>query len=447
VRHHQASGLCFALLALAADPAAAQQPAAAAAGDAALASWVDGQLDGLEQLYRWLHQNPELSFHEKATAARLADELEAAGVTVTRGFGGHGIVGLLKNGDGPVGMVRADMDALPIAEQTGLPYAAPVLGTSADGQPVGRMHACGHDVHMTCLVGTARWFAAHRDAWSGTLLLIGQPAEERAGGAKAMLAAGLLEKFPRPDWALALHTASDLATDRVGLRSGYAMANVDSCDVTMFGRGGHGAAPHLCVDPIVQAAQLVLDLQTIVAREVDPIEAAVITVGAIQGGSKHNVIDDRCHLQITLRSYTPAVREHLKAAIVRKAEAIARGARAPDPVVEFSEPTAALRNDDALTERVRAAIGGVLGADAVVDVPPAMAAEDFGQFGAAGIPICMFRLGTIAPARLAELQAAGGPPALHSSRYRPDARPAIATGLRAMVGAVRSLLRSGTARR
>jgi hippurate hydrolase len=429
-------------LGIAASPAAAQQSPPPTAGDRPLAPWIDTQLDGLEQLYRTLHQNPELSFQEKATAARLADELAAAGIEVTRDFGGHGIVGLLKNGDGPVGMVRADMDALPIAEQTGLPYAAPVLGESADGKPVGKMHACGHDLHMSCLVGTARWFAAHRDAWRGTLVFVGQPAEERAGGARLMLAAGLLEKFPRPHWALALHTAADLGTDLIGLRAGPAMANVDSCDVTMFGRGGHGAAPHLCVDPIVQAAQLVLDLQTVVAREVDPIEAAVITVGAIQGGSKHNIIEDRCHLQITLRSYSPAVREHLKAAIARKAGAIARGARAPDPTVEFSEPTAALHNDAQLTARVRAALAAELGATAVVDVPPTMTAEDFGQFGAAGIPICMFRLGTIAPARLAELQAAGGPPALHSSRYWPDARPALATGLRALIATVRSLLRS-----
>jgi hippurate hydrolase len=401
--------------------------------------WLDRELDSLEALYRHWHQNPELSFAEAQTSARLADELERAGITVTRSVGGHGVVGLLENGDGPVLMLRADMDALPVAEQTGLPYAAPVT-KGGDGTPIGKMHACGHDVHMTCLVGAARWFAAHRDAWRGKLLLVGQPAEERGGGAKALLAAGLFERFPKPKWAVALHTAADLPTGVVALRSGYSLANVDSCDVTMYGRGGHGSAPHLTIDPIVQAAQLVLDLQTIVTREIDPVEPAVLTVGSIHGGTKHNIIDDQCKLQITLRSYTPKVREQLKTAVVRKAKAVAAGARAPEPSVEFTEPCSAVFNDEQLTARITEALRATLGEQNVRDYAPAMGAEDFSRYAEAGVPVCMFRLGTIAPERLAKLLAAGELPSLHSGRYWPDPRESLRTGVAAMVAAGRALL-------
>lgn len=425
---------CLLLLAAAA-PLAAQTPAPAPA-----AAWLEARLDALEQLYRHLHRHPELSFQERATAARLGDELAAAGCEVTRNFGGHGVVGVLRNGDGPTLLLRADMDALPIAEETGLEYASTIRAESADGRAIGIMHACGHDLHMTALVGAVQFLAAHRDGWRGTLLCIGQPAEERAGGARAMLQAGLLERFPRPDFGLALHVAADQPTGQVGVRPGYAMANVDSCDITMFGRGGHGSTPHLAIDPIVQAAALVLELQTIVAREVDPIEPAVITVGAIQGGSKHNIIPDRCHLQITVRSYAPEVRALLKAAIERKARAVAAAHRAPEPTVAFSEPAGALHNDPALTARVTAAMRAALGEDAVVEIPPVMGAEDFGEFARAGVPICMFRLGTIAPERLARMRQQGAVPPLHSSRYWPDAREALRTAVPALVAGVRELL-------
>jgi hippurate hydrolase len=404
------------------------------------ATWLDGEAASLLALYQHLHQHPELSFKETATSQRMAEELRPLGIEVTEHFGGNGVVGVLKNGDGPVVLLRADMDALPVAEQTGLPYASAVKATAADGQPIGVMHACGHDMHMTCLVGTARWLAQNRGGWHGTVLFVLQPAEERAGGAKAMLAAGLLEKFPRPACGIALHCSGDLATDTVGVRAGYAMANVDSCDITMFGRGSHGAQPHLAIDPIVQAAQLVLDLQTIVSREVDPVEPSVVTVGAIHGGSKHNIIGDHCDLQVTLRSYAPAVREQLKEAVVRKAKAVALGARAPEPKVEFSEPTPALKNDAALTATVTAALTKAFGSQHVVAVPPVMGAEDFGRFGDAGVPICMFRLGTIEPARLASLQAAHELPSLHSGRYWPDAAPSLRTGVRALVAALLSVL-------
>jgi hippurate hydrolase len=291
---------------------------------------------------------------------------------------------------------------------------------------------------MTCLLGAAAWFAQHRDAFAGTLVFVLQPAEERAGGMKAMLADGLLSRFPRPKWAIALHTAHDLATGTVGIRSGFSMANVDSCDITMFGRGGHGAAPHLAIDPIVQAAQLVMDLQTIVSREIDPLEPCVITVGAIEGGNKHNIIPDRCHLQATVRSYTAPVRAKMLAAIERKAKAVAMSYGAPEPKVEFSEPTPALRNHDALTATVRAGLVAAFGDSNVVEVPPVMGAEDFGRLEAENVPLCMFRLGTVAPERLAKLQAAGELPGLHSAKYWPDYEASIRTGVRALVAAVRA---------
>ncbi|MCA8976212.1 MAG: amidohydrolase [Planctomycetes bacterium] len=404
-------------------------------------AWLDAELESLESLYRHFHRHPELSFQEKATSARLGDELAAAGFEVVRGIGGTGLVGVMKNGDGPVGLLRADMDALPIAEQTGLPYASPPAGTAADGQPIGVMHACGHDVHMTCLVGTARWAAAHRDAWHGTLLLVGQPAEERGAGAKAMMAAGIYDRVPKPDFLIALHTFADGPTGTVGVRPGFALANVDSVDITMFGRGGHGSTPHKTIDPIVQAAQFVTAAQTIVAREIDPLQPAVVTVGSIHGGSKHNIIGDRCHLQLTLRSYDPKVRQHLMEAVARLARSVAEGARAPAPEVTFSEGLPSLYNSPELTAKVRAALCSELGESNVFETPASMGAEDFGLLAPEGIPVCMFQLGTVAPDRLARLRAEGAVPALHSALYHPDARAAIRTGVRAHCATLAALMR------
>src|SRR5262252_8170032 len=420
--------------------AAASSFAACLAAQAPDPAWVQQQLDTLLPLYRELHQQPELSFHERATAARLGDEFERAGLAVTRNVGGLGVVGVLANGDGATGLLRCDMDALPLAEQTGLPYASTVKASAADGQPIGVMHACGHDVHMSLMVGTARWFASHKDAWHGTLLFTAQPAEERAGGMRAMLQDGLVTRFGRPKWALALHCDPTLPCGTVGVRSGALMASVDSVDVTFFGKGGHGALPHLAIDPIVLAAQFVVDAQTIVSREIDPIEPCVLTVGSIHGGSKHNIIPDHCDLQITIRAYTDAVREQLKSGIVRKAEALAVGAGAPKPRVEFSEPTGPLKNDEAVAQTVAAALRAALGEAHVVSATPQMVAEDFGQLTAAGVPICMFRLGTIAPDRLAKLQQENAVPVLHTATYWPDAKESIATGVSAMVAAARALL-------
>ncbi len=403
-----------------------------------LQTWLEQQAPDLEALYRHLHGNPELSFHENATAARLSQELKALGLEVTEGVGGTGVVALLRRGEGPVGLVRADMDALPVAEETGLPYASKVRAESADGRAIGVMHACGHDLHMTCLIGAAGWFARHPDAFHGTLVFQCQPAEERAGGMKAMLADGLLTRFPRPSWALALHSAHDLPVGVVGLRSGASMANVDSCDITIFGKGGHGASPHLTIDPIVQACQLVLDLQTIVSREIDPLEACVITVGAIHGGNKHNIVPDACELQITVRSYTDAVRARMLASIERKAKAVALSFGAKAPKVEFSEHTPALRNDAALTATVRAGLVGAFGEANVREVAPAMVAEDFGRLFAEQIPLCMFRLGTVAPERLAAMTAKDEVPVLHSGSYWPDYQAALRVGVRALVAGVQA---------
>jgi hippurate hydrolase len=304
------------------------------------------------------------------------------------------------------------------------------------------MHACGHDIHITNLIATARWFAAHKDQWQGTLFFLGQPAEERVGGAQVMLAQGLFTKFPKPDYAIALHCDSALATGKVGVRSGFALANVDSCDITLIGRGGHGAYPHTTIDPVVMAAQLVLSLQTIVSREVKPTESAVVTVGSIHGGSKHNIIGNECHLQLTIRSYSDDVRKQLQEAIARKAKAAAAGAGAPEPKVVFSEGTPALFNDRELATRLRGVFERELGKENVDDPEPTMGAEDFSLYGKAGVPILMFWLGTVEPKRLERMKQLGQrPPSLHSPLYYPDAEDALVTGVQTTVAAALELLK------
>ncbi|MCA8943525.1 MAG: amidohydrolase [Planctomycetes bacterium] len=406
----------------------------------AIDGWLEAARPGLLELYRELHQNPELTFREVETAKRMAARFEAAGLTVVRNVGGLGVVGLLENGDGPTVMLRADMDALPVGERTSLPYASKLRRVFADGRVEGVMHACGHDMHMTVLVGTIDYLAQHRDEWRGTLLAIGQPAEERGAGARAMLEDGLFERFPLPDFALALHVSPDLPTGTVGYRSGPMMANVDSVDITVFGRGSHGAAPHLGIDPIVQASQLVLELQTIVSREIDPIEPAVVTVGAIHGGTKHNIISDRCDLQLTVRTLTDATRQKIHDAIRRKANAIASAAGAREPLVSFSEGTPALANDAELTERVVRTLRATFDPARVVEVPQAMVGEDFAQYGRHGVPICMLRLGTTSPERLARYAAEGtAPPGLHSAGYYPDPDDSLRAGIVALGSAALDL--------
>ena len=404
-------------------------------------TWFQQNQSSLIELYRHLHQNPELSLQEKETAARMADELRGLGVEVTTGVGGHGVVGVLKNGNGNVLMLRADMDALPIAEQTGLPHASKVRTQDPRGATVGVMHACGHDVHMTNLVGVARYLASHRDQWTGTIVFLFQPAEELGAGAEAMLKDGLLARFPRPDFAVALHVSADVPAGKIQIRPGYALANVDSVDVVVKGRGGHGASPETTVDPIVIAARLILDLQTIVGREVKPIDPAVVTVGSIHGGTKHNIIPDECRLQLTLRSLTPEVREQLKDAVRRKAFAAAASAGAPEPSVEVTEGTPAMYNDPALTAQVAATLRRTIGDANVLDGEPAMGGEDFGRYGLAGVPICMFRLGAVSQKRLDEFAAQKVPPvSLHSPVFYPDVEETLAVGVPAMASVALELL-------
>ncbi|MEX0612837.1 MAG: amidohydrolase [Pirellulales bacterium] len=405
-------------------------------------TWLAENSGSLVELYRHLHLAPELSLHEEQTAARMAEELRDVGAMVTTGVGGHGVVGVLENGDGNVLMLRADMDALPVAEQTGLPYASKVRTQDARGASVGVMHACGHDVHMTNLVGVARYLAAHRDDWAGTVVFVFQPAEEMGAGAESMLADGLFARFPRPDFAVALHVSADTPVGQLGYRPGFAMANVDSVDIVIKGRGGHGASPETTIDPIIIAARLILDLQTIVSREMKPIHPAVVTVGSIHGGTKHNIISDECRLQLTLRSLTPEVRKALQDAVRRKALAAAASAGAPEPSVEVSEGTPALYNDPELTARVAGTLKREFGDEKVVEGEPVMGGEDFGRYGLAGVPICMFRLGAVSQQRLDKFaERRQPPPSLHSPVFYPDVTEALAVGVPAMVAVALDLLK------
>lgn len=401
------------------------------------------EIDGLETLYKHLHSNPELSNREEKTAARLADEMRKLGFDVTEKVGGHGLVAVLKNGPGQTVLVRTDMDALPVTERTGVPYASKVRARDKLGNEVGVMHACGHDMHMTCWVGTARTLAATKDRWSGTLVFIGQPAEEIGAGARQMLEAGLYKRFPKPDYALALHCDGQRPHGSIAYSDGLALANVDTVDILVKGKGGHGAAPHTTIDPIVLAARIVLDLQTLVSREINPLDPAVVTVGSIHGGSKHNIIPNDVRLQITVRSTKDTVRKHLLDGIKRIAEAAAQAARAPAPVVSVdpAEFTPALVNDSALTQKTVGVFKQVLGADHVQVRPPLMGGEDFSRYSQGGVPIFLWFLGTAPPERIAEVKREGKEmPSLHSDSYYPIPRPTIETGVRTMSLAVLNLL-------
>lgn len=406
------------------------------------AQWVQG--DNLEQLitlYRHFHSHPELSMREQETGERLAKELAATGAKVTTNVGGHGVVAVVENGPGKTLLIRTDLDALPVTERTELVYASTVKVKGEGGLETGVMHACGHDIHITSLVGVARYLTANKDRWSGTVVFIGQPAEERGEGAKAMLDDGLFKRFPRPDFALALHVDAALATGKVGYRAGYTLANVDSVDIIVRGKGGHGAFPHATIDPIVEAARLILDLQTLVSREMKPTEPAVVTVAAIHGGAKHNVIADSCHLQLTVRSFGDEVRQKLLDGIRRKAKASALSSGAPEPTVEVTEGTPAMYNDDKLVERVVPILRKTLGDDKVVASEASMGGEDFSRYGLAGVPIFMFRLGAVDQARLDRYrQLKQIPPSLHSPLFYPDAEPTLATGVTAMSSAALDLL-------
>lgn len=416
---------------------------------------IDKNIDGWMSTYKHLHENPELSTQEKETSALVASELRKFGYEVTDHFGkyenpeivSYGIVAVLKNGLGPTVYVRTDMDALPVTENTGLPYASKVKVKKANGE-VGVMHACGHDLHMTVFMGTAKMLAESKSQWSGTVVMIGQPAEETVAGARAMLLAGLFTKFPKPDYVLALHDNATLPAGKVAWIEGPILAGGDSVDITIRGFGGHGASPQSTKDPIVIAAELIVDLQTIVSREMNPLEPTVITVGSIHAGTKHNIIPDDAHLQLTVRTMRPEQRTKALEAITRMTKGIAAANGIPEdhaPTIEFSKDNVpATINDAALARRIGAALEASLGKENVWPAIPIMASEDFSLYALEEPrpPITIFWLGAVDPAKWKQSQEQGTRlPSLHSSEFAPLPEPAIRTGVKAMTSSVTALLK------
>jgi amidohydrolase len=427
---------------------------AAAADD--LRPWIEPEMPSLIAVYQDLHAHPELSHHEEHTAAFFGSELRKAGFTVTEHIGKYpdgtqafGVAGVLKNGAGPVLLVRTELDALPVEEKTQLPYASHVRTKNDAGQEVGVMHACGHDLHMTSLLGSARLLAKLKDRWSGTLVIVGQPSEETIDGARAMLADGLYSRVPKPDLAIALHDTNDLEAGKVSIGGGPVLASSTAITVTIRGQGGHGARPETTKDPVVMAAEFVLALQTLVSRQISPTDPAVVTVGSIHGGTKHNIIPDEVVLQISTRSYSDAVRAKILEGIERTARGIAMVAGVPEdraPIVKVSETEYApvLFNDPKLSERLKGSLTSALGDANVVEQKPEMVSEDFGIFGLEGrqIPTAMFRLGAADPRQLAESRRTGKPmPSLHSSIFYPQYDPALRTGILATTAAVLDLMK------
>jgi hippurate hydrolase len=417
---------------------------------------LDREMVSLLATYKALHTAPELSHQEAKTSALVAKELRALGYEVTEHVGkyersdlvGYGVVGVMRNGAGPTVLVRGDMDALPVEEKTGLPYASTVKAKNDAGQETSVMHACGHDIHVTSLIGTARMLSALKDRWHGTLILVGQPAEETIDGAKAMLADNLYTRFPKPDFAIALHDNAELETGKVGVVPGYALASSTSVDIIVRGLGGHGSKPEATKDPVVLAAQIVLALQTIVSRENSPFDPAVVTIGTIHGGTKRNIIPDDVTLQLTIRTYKEEVRQHILASIKRIAEGTALAAGVPSdhaPIVRVSETeyAPATYNDPALAERLARAFTAALGAENVVRMPPVMGSEDFGRFGLdQQIPAVIFWVGAVDPAKIAQSKQTGVPlPSLHSALFAPVPEPTIRTAVKAMTAAVLELMK------
>jgi amidohydrolase len=405
-------------------------------------SEVDSVFPDSRALYLDIHQAPELSSHEIQTAAKLASRLRALGYDVTEHVGGTGIVAIMKNGDGPKVMLRTELDALPVEEKTGLPYASKVHTKDESGREVGVMHACGHDIHMASIIGTATIMARTKNSWHGTLILIGQPAEETITGAKAMIADGLFTRFPKPDYAIALHVDNKAPAGRIGVGSGYRYAAADSVRVTIYGRGGHGSMPQATIDPVLIAARTVVSLQSIVSREVTPGDVAVVTVGYINAGTKNNIIPDTAQLGITVRTYKPEVRKKILASIGRivKAESEAGGADR-EPLIEYPESTDAVYNDPALAARLRAPLEAALGKENVLNADPITGSEDFSFYTKEGIPTFYYELGGADPQKFAEAAASGQPlPSNHSSLFAPDLDPALHTGITSELAILRSLL-------
>lgn len=465
---------CIALLAACGSETGAGPSADGGGGEAATTTSVNavpgmpvGPLrtadENLVALYKQLHETPELSFKEAQTAAILANELKTLGFTVTEGLGdawvkekstkdygevragvaGYGVVGVFENGEGPTVLIRADMDALPVPENTGLAFASKVVSETWTGVESPVMHACGHDIHMTVWVGAARRLIAEKDKWKGTLVMIAQPAEEIGLGAQAMLADGLYSKFPKPDYNIALHVSAGAPAGTVVYSSGFALANVDSVDIKVKGRGGHGAYPHTTVDPVLVGSHIVVALQSLVSRNTNPLDSAVVTVGSFKAGAKHNIISDEAELLITVRSYEDKTRQMLLDGIKRIAEGQAAAFGAPPPEITIeSDYTPATYNDPGLTERAMKAVAAELGEENVRAVPPVMGGEDFSQFARTEekIPGLIFWLGGVNPDKYAASQIDGMPlPSLHSPLFAPDYDPAIATGVDAMTSAALEL--------
>ncbi len=417
------------------------------AKDAALAG-IDAIYPELDAFYLDLHQNPELSGHEEKTAAKLADRLRRLGYQVTTGVGGHGIVALMRNGNGPTVMLRADMDALPIEEKTGLPYASKITAPGPTGTLVPVMHACGHDVHMSSLIGAATLLAKMRDRWRGTLMLIGQPAEETLSGAEAMIKDGLFTRFPKPAYAVAIHDTSFLPAGTVGYTPGFTLSNLNTVSITIYGRGGHGAYPHRSIDPIVIAARTILALQTIVARERNPLDPAVVTVGSIQGGTKANIIPDDVTMLLTVRSYKEEVRKRLLSAIERIAKAEAASANAPrEPTIKILESAVATYNDPGLTTRLVKVLSAGLGPSNIRERPPEMGSEDFSLYGQSGVPTVFLWVGAVEPKKFEQANASGATlPGPHSSLFAPEREPTIRTGVSVLTLSAVDLLGKDNAR-
>ena len=378
-------------------------------------------------LYIDLHANPELGFHEQRTGGVLAAKMKALGYEVTTGVGGTGVVAIMKNGAGPTVMMRTELDALPVQEKTGLPYASKVRTQNAAGETIPVMHACGHDLHMASWFATARLMAENKDKWQGTLMFVGQPAEELVSGAAAMLKDGLFTRFAKPDYALSLHDEAALPAGTVGYHPGYFRASADSVDVTIFGQGGHGAAPHDSRDPVVMAARFVLAVQTLVSRENNPMDPAVITVASIHGGTGYNIIPDQVKLQLTVRAFSPQARAKLLKGIEREAKGIAVAANAPkEPEVKLAAGTDAVYNDPALTNHMADVLRAALGPDKVVEMPAKMTSEDFSQYGLAGAHAVLLHVGAVDPVKLAMAKQSGTIlPGPHSPQWAPDVEPTM----------------------
>ena len=438
--------LVIAVLATLAFNVTVQQLSLDAMIDRDLASWLSTS--------RNLHAAPELSHREEKTSTFVAAELRKLGFSVTEHIGkfqnpqwtGYGLVGVLKNGPGPTVLVRTELDALPVEEKTGLPYSSQVKTKHDAGVEVSVMHACGHDLHMTNFLATAKVLTELKSRWSGTLIMLGQPSEETGDGASAMLRDNLYTKIPKPDFAVALHDKPELETGKVGYTPGYAMASSTSIDIKIRGIGGHGSAPEVTKDPVVVAAQTVMALQTIVSRENSPLDPAVVTVGSIHGGTRYNIIPDEVNLQLTVRTYKEEVKQRILASIERIVKGVAATAGIPDnlaPTVKVAEGAGALYNNPQLVERLATSFRQALGDENVVQVPPIMASEDFGEFSLDHkIPTVMFWLGASDPAKLKASRESGVPlPGLHSALFAPVPEPTLRTGVKAMTSAVLELMK------